>query len=113
MRRGPQPAPGSSHIILAYTNQREFVTLGAAFTQRLFRNHIWALDYQAEIRPPMVESDPVFTGAYYNINLPPYGGYPGMQASADCQSTATRHREAASHVNLFTHERPSTSGRFL
>jgi hypothetical protein len=74
-------SPGSSHIILGDTNQREFVTLGAAFTQRLFRNRIWALDYRAEIRPLMVESDPVFTGAYYNFNLPPFAGYPGMQGS--------------------------------
>ncbi len=72
-------SPGSSHIILGYSNQREFVTLGASFTQRLFQNRIWRLDYRAEIRPLMVESDPVLTGDYYNINLPPYDGYPGLQ----------------------------------
>jgi len=74
-------SPGSSHIILGYTNQREFVTLGAAFTQRLFRNRIWALDYRAEIRPLIVESDPVLTGNYYNINLPSILGNPGLQES--------------------------------
>ena len=74
-------SPGSSHIILGYTNQREFVMLGAAFTQRLFRNHIWALDYRAEIRPLMVESDPVLTGWYYNMNQPPIGGNPASQGS--------------------------------
>ena len=74
-------SPGSSHIILGYSNQREFVTLGASFTQRLFQNRIWRLDYRAEIRPLMVESDPVLTGDYYNINLPPYDGYPGLQES--------------------------------
>jgi len=74
-------SPGSSHIILGYTNQREFVTIGAAFTQRLFRNRIWALDYRAEIRPLMVESDPVLTGNYYNINLPSIAGFPGLKES--------------------------------
>jgi hypothetical protein len=29
----------------------------------------------------MVESDPVFTGAYYNFNLHPFAGYPEMQGS--------------------------------
>ena len=72
-------SPGSSHIFLGYSNQREFVTLGASFTQRLFQNRIWRLDYRAEIRPLTVESDPVLTGDYYNINLPPYDGYPGLQ----------------------------------
>jgi len=74
-------SPGSSHIILGYTNQREFVTVGGAFTQRLFRNRIWALDYRAEIRPLIAESDPVLTGNYYNINLPPILGNPGLQES--------------------------------
>ncbi len=74
-------SPGSSRIILGYTRQREFVTVGGAFTQRLFRNRIWALDYRAEIRPLMVESDPVLTGQYYNINLPPIAGFPGIKES--------------------------------
>jgi len=74
-------SPGSSHIILGYSNQREFVTLGAGFTQRLFRNRVWSLNYRAEIRPLMVESDPVLTGQYYDINLPAVGGYPGLQAA--------------------------------
>ncbi|MFY9938048.1 MAG: acyloxyacyl hydrolase [Silvibacterium sp.] len=74
-------SPGSSAIILGYTNQREFVTVGAAFTQRLFRNRIWALDYRAEIRPLIAESDPVLTGNYYNVDLPPIAGFPGVKES--------------------------------
>ena len=85
-------SPGSSHIILGYTNQREFVTLGAAFTQRLFWNHIWALNYRAEIRPLMVESDPVLTGWYYNINQPEFqgSGYFRLLQEMPVLSTARR-----------------------
>ncbi|HZD51160.1 MAG TPA: acyloxyacyl hydrolase [Silvibacterium sp.] len=74
-------SPGSSHIILGYTNERQFVTLGASFTQRLFQNRVWRLDYRAEVRPVMVGSDPVFTGDYYNINLPAVNGFPGLSES--------------------------------
>jgi len=63
-------SPGSSHIILGDTSEREFVTLGASFTQRLFQNRVWRLDYRAEIRPLIAESDPVFTGTSYAIKLP-------------------------------------------
>ena len=74
-------SPGSSHIILGVAREREFVTVGAGFTQRLFQNSVWSLGYRAEVRPLMVESDPVQTGQYYNINLPPIGSFPGQQES--------------------------------
>jgi opacity protein-like surface antigen len=74
-------SPGSSHIILGYTNEREFVTLGAAFTQRIHQGGVWSLDYRGEVRPLMVEGDPVLTGDYYNVNLPAVGPYPPLQAS--------------------------------
>jgi hypothetical protein len=60
-------SPNSSHIFLGDTNQREFITLGASFTQRLFRNRIWALDYRAEIRPLMVESDPAINQLTFHV----------------------------------------------
>lgn len=74
-------SPSSSHIILGYSQQREFISLGAGFTQRFFANRFLNLAYRAEVRPLMVESDPVLTGDYFNINLPPIGPYPGVQES--------------------------------
>lgn len=70
-------SPGSSHIILGYSSQREFVALGGALTQRFFAGRYLNLAYRAEVRPLMVESDPVLTGWCYNINLPSVAGYPG------------------------------------
>ena len=95
---------GSSHIILGYSDQREFVTLGAAFTQRLFRNRIWSLDYRAEVRPLMVESDPVLTGDDYNINLPAFAGYPGLQESGYAAPTNASPIDSAEKLdNTFTY----------
>ncbi|MBV8675376.1 MAG: acyloxyacyl hydrolase [Acidobacteriaceae bacterium] len=74
-------SPGSSHIILGYSRQREFVAFGVGFTQKFFESRFLSLAYRAEIRPVMVESDPVLTGDYYNINLPAIGQDPPLQAS--------------------------------
>jgi hypothetical protein len=54
-------SPSSGHILLGYSRGREFFTLGAGFTQRLFENRVWKLAYAAEVRPLMLESDPVLT----------------------------------------------------
>jgi hypothetical protein len=67
-------SPNSSHIFLGYSHSRELVTLGASFSQRIFQHRIWSLDYRAEIRPLMVESDPVETGLSYSVYLPPISG---------------------------------------
>ena len=74
-------SPSSSKIFLGYTRDREFVALGASFTQRLVHHRIWSLDYRAEIRPLMVESDPVIRGGDYNYNLPPIFPVPHQQGS--------------------------------
>jgi hypothetical protein len=60
-------SPNSSHIFLGDTNQREFIALGASFTQRLFQNRIWSLHYRAEIRPLMVESDPAINQVTFHV----------------------------------------------
>lgn len=52
-------SPSSSHIFLGIAREREFFTIGGAFTQRLFLKHYAGLSYTAEIRPLMLESDPV------------------------------------------------------
>jgi Lipid A 3-O-deacylase (PagL) len=52
-------SPGSSHIFLGIAREREFLTVGGAFTERFFLKHYAGLSYKAEIRPLMLESDPV------------------------------------------------------
>lgn len=78
-------SPTSSHIILGVARQREFVTLGAAFTRRMREGRHWDLSYLGEIRPLMAESDPVMTGYSYNINLPAGNGVPAVQESGSMQ----------------------------
>jgi len=63
-------SPSSSHIILGEAREREFITLGLAYTHNLLRTRHWDLNYLAEIRPLMAESDPVSTGYHIYINWP-------------------------------------------
>lgn len=48
----------SSHIILGLARQREMIGGGAALTWRLFRRRSMELDWLAEARPLLMESDP-------------------------------------------------------
>ena len=52
-------SPNSSHIFLGISEQRKFFNIGGAFTQRLFLKKHVGLFYMAEIKPLMLESDPV------------------------------------------------------
>jgi hypothetical protein len=52
-------SPDSSHIFLGFSQQRKFFNIGGAFTQRLFLKKYVGLSYMAEIKPLMLESDPV------------------------------------------------------
>jgi hypothetical protein len=63
-------SPDSSHIILGGARKRQFFTIGGAFTQRFFAQRYAAFSYMAEIRPFMLESDPVLKGLFYSINIP-------------------------------------------
>jgi hypothetical protein len=73
-------SPTSSHIILGTAREREFATLGFAFTRRMREGHYWDLSYLGEIRPLMADSDPVETGLDYNIQIPSVNGVPGINA---------------------------------
>lgn len=84
-------SPSSSHIILGQAREREFVALGVAYTHNMHRGRHWDLSYLFEVRPLMVESDPVNTGFAYNIHLPAQPGYPEIRESG---------------VYHYAHERP-------
>lgn len=60
-------SPNSSHILLGVVDQRLFLTIGVAYSQRLAAHRAWQLDYAPEIRPLMIESDPVETGFHYDV----------------------------------------------
>lgn len=63
-------SPNSSHIFLGGARKRQFFTMGGAFTQRLFLTSYTSLSYMAEIRPLMVESDPVIVGYRFTLSSP-------------------------------------------
>jgi hypothetical protein len=49
----------SSHILMGGSRQRKLVTLGGAYTRRVVRFGGTQLNYQAEVRPVIFESDPL------------------------------------------------------
>jgi hypothetical protein len=51
----------SSHILLGVSHQRKIADFGGAYARRLFRAKGNALSYQVEVRPVVLESDPVST----------------------------------------------------
>ncbi len=67
-------SPSSSHIILGDAREREFVSLGVAYTHNMHRGRHWDMSYLFEMRPLMFESDPVLEKVVTNYDLPaPYG----------------------------------------
>ena len=62
----------SSHIILGTTPNRKIGALGFQYQRRLVHRRPFDLYFEAEIRPTMLESDPVLVGT--QINLAPTPG---------------------------------------
>lgn len=63
-------SPDSSPIFLGIARERKFFNIGGAFTQRLFVTRTAALFYIAEMRPLMLESDPVVVGFRFTLSGP-------------------------------------------
>jgi hypothetical protein len=51
----------SSHIILGTAENRKIGAIGFQYQRRLVNRRLWNFSYTAEIRPTMLESDPVLT----------------------------------------------------
>ncbi len=51
----------SSHILLGYSDKRILLALGGGFSMRLHQDRFGELDWSPEVRPLMLESDPVMT----------------------------------------------------
>jgi opacity protein-like surface antigen len=52
-------SPTSSHIVLGYARKRELVGVGGSLAWRLINRHSTELAYLAEVRPLVMESDPI------------------------------------------------------
>lgn len=52
-------SPDSSHILLGVAENRKLVIIGASYSRRLILNHIVNWQYDAELLPVVLESDPV------------------------------------------------------
>ena len=50
----------SSHILLGVTQNRKLLDFGGFYSRRILLNHIVDGQYMAELRPVMIESDPLF-----------------------------------------------------
>jgi opacity protein-like surface antigen len=63
----------SSHMILGNVEQRKILNIGASYSRRLFLNHVVNWQYDGEILPVALDSDPVQTiteTITYNTNPP-------------------------------------------
>lgn len=52
-------SPDSSHILLGYAENRQLVNVGVSYSRRLFLNRILEWQYDGEILPVALESDPL------------------------------------------------------
>ena len=57
-----QYSPDSSHIILGFAEKRRLVTLGGEYSRRISLRKWEALYYVAQVRPMVLESDPLMVG---------------------------------------------------
>ncbi len=66
-------SPDSTHLFLGISQDREFFSSGISYHHRLLLNRVWQLSWTPEVRPFMVESDPVRTAENYNVCVFPDG----------------------------------------
>ncbi len=67
--------------MLGVTDQRVFLSAGGGYNLRLAAHSAWQLFYAPEVRPVMIESDPVATGFQYSVCAPTPSGQPCTPAS--------------------------------
>lgn len=70
-------SPDSTHLFLGISQDREFYSLGLTYHHRLLLNRVWQISWTPEIRPFMVETDPVRTAENYNVCIFPNGNVNG------------------------------------
>jgi hypothetical protein len=62
----------SSHMVLGYAENRMLVNIGVSYSRILFRNHIVNWQYDGELLPVALESDPVqYTTMYFTSTVIP------------------------------------------
>ncbi len=60
----------SSHIVLGYAENRKLLNFGGMYSRRLYLSRIVDWQYMAELRPVILESDPVYNETL-TVTLPP------------------------------------------
>jgi Lipid A 3-O-deacylase (PagL) len=63
----------SSHILMGVSENRKLAAFGGSYARRLWLSPSGDLRYIAEIRPVLMESDPVFLVAYVDTPINPSG----------------------------------------
>ena len=97
-------SPNSSHIFLGIAQERKFFTIGGAFTQRLFLKRYASLSYMSEVRPLMLESDPVLKSIDLTVT-DSYGtveSYSSFSPAVPVISTGPREISASNTENGIT-----------
>lgn len=96
----------SSHMLMGDVGQRKLLELGGTYSRRLFQNQFFSLQYEAELLPVSLESDPVIHQTTQQI-LPV--AYPALSYTFEpygvCQagsSTISYTVNGVVHVDKFT-----------
>ncbi len=74
----------SSHILMGVSENRKLAAFGGSYARRLWPFHSGDLRYIAEIRPVLMESDPVFQTTYVFTPINPSG--PASSSTAVSES---------------------------
>ena len=63
----------SSHILMGVSENRKLAALGGSYARRLWPSHFGDLRYIVELRPVLMESDPVYQTKYVITPISPPG----------------------------------------
>jgi hypothetical protein len=104
-------SPDSSHILMGEAENRILINLGGSYSRRLLINHVMSWQYDAELMPIVLESDPISTGVT-DQTLPTPGTYVFANGPVvQCLSQATSYDVTVNGVTYTGTETIRCTGR--
>jgi hypothetical protein len=100
----------SSHMLIGVSRNRKLLDFGGSYTRRLLLNRFMDGQYMAEIRPVMLESDPITDQTTVIVSPPPSQTYtndgPLQEACHAFTSTSTSIIQGVTYTENFTQTCP-------
>jgi opacity protein-like surface antigen len=90
----------SSHILLGISQNRKLLDFGGAYSRRVLLNRFVDGQYMIELRPVMLESDPLYRETVTETSPPPARTLPSMDLtySQSCHPSATSYNSVLQGV---------------